>query len=210
MLTPSQRRWFAACVLYLSSALNYLDRQVLAALAPTIKSEFHLNSQEFGYILSALSITYAFSAPVMGLLIDRIGLSVGAALVVGTWSMVGMSTGWVTGFASLLVCRAALGVAEAGGIPCTGKASAVYLEPRHRALGAGISQIGLTLGLVTAPVLTAVIQPRYGWRYVFVVAGGLGFLWIPLWLAVARTAPAAPVDTTIRTVSSREMLRDRR
>ena len=210
MLTPSQRRSFAACVLYLSSALNYLDRQVLAALAPTIKSDFHLNSEQYGYILSALSITYAFSAPVMGLLIDRIGLTLGAALVVGTWSLVGMSTGWVTGFASLLVCRAALGVAEAGGIPCTGKASAVYLESRHRALGAGISQIGLTAGLVLAPILTAWIQPHYGWRTVFVGAGALGFLWIPLWLAAARTAPPLPEDASIPRVSSREMLRDRR
>ena len=76
-----------------------------------------------------------------------------------------------SGFASLLVCRAALGFAEAGGIPAAGKASAVYLEPKHRALGSAVSQIGLTIGLVLAPVLTVWLEPRYGWRAVFVVAG---------------------------------------
>jgi ACS family hexuronate transporter-like MFS transporter len=210
MLTPAERRWIGACVLYLSSALNYLDRSILSALAPTIIREFQIDKEHFGYIISALSITYAFSAPLMGLLIDRIGLTIGAAAVVGGWSLVGMATGWVTGFSSLLFCRAALGVVEAGGIPAAGKASAVFLEPKHRALGSAISQVGLTIGLVAAPVMTAYIEPRYGWRFVFVLAGALGFVWIPLWLAASRLAPVLPVDAAVRRVSSREMLRDRR
>src|SRR4051794_5504938 len=180
MPSSSQLRWFAACVLYLSSALNYLDRAVLSALAPTIIREFHLTGQEFGLLISAFSLTYTISAPLMGILIDRIGLTLGATIAVGAWSAVGAATGFVGSFSSLLVCRGALGIAEAGGIPATGKAGGIYLTPHERALGAAVSQLGLTLGIVGAPLLTAWLSAQYGWRWTFVAAGSLGFVWIPL------------------------------
>jgi Sugar phosphate permease len=81
MQSSSNLRWLAISVFVLSSALNYLDRLVLSAIAPTLMSEFHLDSEKFGYLISAFSLTYAFSAPLMGLLIDRAGLTLGACLV---------------------------------------------------------------------------------------------------------------------------------
>jgi ACS family hexuronate transporter-like MFS transporter len=210
MQSSSNLRWLAISVFVLSSALNYLDRLVLSAIAPTLMSEFHLNSEQFGYLISAFSLTYAFSAPLMGLLIDRVGLTLGACLVVGLWSLAGMSTGFVGSFAGLMACRAALGFAEAGGIPASGKASAVYLASKDRALGSAISQIGLTIGSVAAPLLTTFMTARHGWRSVFVVSGALGFLWIPLWLFTARKVPAEVSITTEPRASVREMLSDRR
>ncbi|HUS06377.1 MAG TPA: MFS transporter [Bryobacteraceae bacterium] len=210
MESASHLRWLAISVFVLSSALNYLDRMVLSAIAPTLMSEFHLDSQNFGYLISAFSLTYAFSAPLMGLLIDRIGLTAGACIVVGLWSLAGISTGFTNSFAGLLLCRAALGFAEAGGIPASGKAMAVYLPPKDRAMGAALSQIGLTIGSVGAPLLTALLMLRHGWRSVFVTSGMLGFLWIPLWLYTARRVPAAPGPSEQARPSLAGMLRDRR
>jgi ACS family hexuronate transporter-like MFS transporter len=210
MLNRVQLRWVAVCVLFFSSALNYLDRAVLSALAPTLIKEFHINSQQFGYVVSSFSITYAICAPLMGLLIDRIGLTLGASLVVGAWSAVGMLTGLVQSFNGLLLCRAGLGIAEAGGIPATGKAAAIYLGPKDRAMGAGISQLGLTIGIVSAPLVASWMQSWYGWRSAFVVSGVLGFAWIPIWILAARRAEPLPVDAGEPSESAGRMMRDRR
>src|SRR3954469_5144816 len=95
MLSPSQRRWLTVSVLYFASALNYRDRNVLSALAPTLKQELGLNREQFGYIISAFSIVYAFSAPLMGLFIDRVGLTFGVCVIVGLWTVAGTATGLV-------------------------------------------------------------------------------------------------------------------
>jgi ACS family hexuronate transporter-like MFS transporter len=93
------------------------------------------------------------------------------------------------------MCRSALGIAEAAGIPAAGKAGGMYLKPQELALGAAFSQLGLTLGMVTAPLLTAFFSSRYGWRSAFVVAGALGLIWIPVWLLVQRHAPVLQPET---------------
>jgi len=183
-------RWVALFIFILAASLSFLDRQVLAALAPTLRAEFQLSNEEYGYVVSVFSITYALAAPLAGWFIDRVGLTIGTCVSVGVWSMVGAGTGLVGGFASLLACRGMLGVAESGGMPANGKAVAMYLRPQERALGAGFGQIGITIGVVAAPVLASGLAIRYGWRSAFVVAGLLGFLWIPLWLWVSRLIPA--------------------
>lgn len=206
----SRLRWFVVAVIVLSSTLNYLDRQVLAALAPVIRSEFDLSNREYAAILSVFSICYAVASPVMGLVIDRTGVVAGAALVVGMWSLANAATGLVTTFSGLLLCRAALGVAEAGGIPATGKAFAVYLEPKNRAIGTALNQLGITIGSSAAPLLTVWAEPRYGWPAPFVISGALGLLWLPLWLGPARRAPAIPEPRRTAGESALTVLRDRR
>jgi ACS family hexuronate transporter-like MFS transporter len=189
-MSPSDRlRWFAVFIFALSNALNFLDRQILAALAPEIMREFAMSAQDYGFVILTFSLTYALAAPAAGLLIDRIGLNRGSTLAVGFWSIAGMCTGLTSTLAGLTLCRAALGIGEAGGIPGTGKVSATYLVPKERAFGSAISQVGLTIGAVTAPLLAQFISRNYGWRMAFVVAGALGFVWIPIWLAVSRKAP---------------------
>lgn len=204
-------RWIAVSVLVLSSALNYLDRMVLTALMPVIQEVFQASREELGRVVSAFSIVYAFSSPLMGLLIDRMGLRWGTALVVLLWSIVGMATGFAGTMAGLLACRALLGFAEAGGIPATAKGFAVYLPPEHRAIGTALNQVGLTLGSMGAPIVTEWLFPLYGWRSAFVATGALGILWLPVWLAVsARTPPAGTPASAGPAITAGAILRDRR
>lgn len=184
-------RWLVIAVFALSNAINFMDRQILAALAPQLMEEFQLTAAGYGDVILAFSIAYAAGAPLAGWLIDRIGLRWGASLAVGFWSMAGMATGWVNSTAALVACRAALGLGEAGGVPATGKASALYLPPRERAMGSAVFQIGLTLGAILAPLAAQGIARTWGWRMAFVTLGAAGLVWIPLWLAVERRAPAA-------------------
>ncbi len=204
----SRLRWLAIAVFAFANALNFMDRQILAALAPQLKQEFGITNAGYGDVLFAFSICYALASPLAGLLIDRIGLTAGSSLAVGFWSLAGMATGWTSSLGGLIGCRAALGVAEAGGIPATGKASATYLPPRERALGGAVFQIGLTVGAIAAPLLAEIISRAYGWRSAFVVLGAVGFLWIPLWLLVSRRVPRTPEAASAVSASAMDVVRD--
>lgn len=202
-------RWIVFGVWILSSALNYLDRQILAALAPLLKTEFHLSNADYGLIISAFSIAYMACAPLAGLLVDRIGLNRGIGVSVGLWSAASIATGFANRLGAFMACRAALGVAEAAGVPATGKAIVVYLRPEERAVGNALSQTGISIGTMLAPVLSIWLATRYGWRSAFFVVGVAGLLWIPLWRWASRKAPAEPVPP--RTAGrAAEIFRDRR
>jgi ACS family hexuronate transporter-like MFS transporter len=203
-------RWVAVLVFLFSSTLNYLNRQLLAAAAPSLKIEFHLTDRDYGFVLLAFSIVYAVAAPFAGLFIDRVGLNRGMTIAVGAWSLIGMATGLAGGFESLLLCRALLGVAEAAGIPGSGKATGTFLLPHEFALGGAVSQIGLSVGGVAAPLLVGYLAGPFGWRSVFAFCGALGFLWIPIWLYTARAVPKQREPGTARPVAIAQMLKDRR
>jgi MFS transporter, ACS family, hexuronate transporter len=205
----TRSRWFVLAVFVQSSAINYLDRQTLATLAPLVRSEFHLSNAEYGLILTAFSIAYMVSAPFAGMLIDRVGLTRAISLAVMLWSGAGIATAFTRGLAGLVGCRALLGVAEAAGIPAAGKAIHVYLRPSERALGNAVNQAGVSLGLMLAPPVATWLALRFGWRQAFVITGLLGLLWVPVWRWASRRAPAAVVPP-LAVGAGAEMLRDRR
>jgi MFS family permease len=149
------------------------------------------------------------AAPLMGLVIDRIGLNSGVTLAVGVWSMATVWTGWARDLWGLIASRFLLGAAQGGGVPAAGKAMSTYLEPRERALGQAMSQVGLSIGMIAAPLLAGFMEPRYGWRAAFLVAGALGLVWVPVWWAVARRAPVQPLDPGRRVFAVSELLRSR-
>ena len=210
MKSPVPLRWLVLSVFVLSSSLNYLDRQILAALAPVIRAEYGLSNLDYGRILAAFSITYAVCAPLAGLLIDRFGLNRGITVGVGLWSLAGIATGFVSGLGGLLACRGLLGAAESSGIPASAKATHKYLLPKERALGAALSQIGLSLGAIAAPPAATWLALRHGWRSAFLLTGLLGFLWIPLWLWTAGKVPASEEQRGGPAFRVSEVLRDRR
>jgi ACS family hexuronate transporter-like MFS transporter len=197
--TPSRGRWFAASFFCLSSTLNYLDRLLLASVAPLIIKEFNLTNEAYGWLLSGLALAYALASPFTGFMLDRLGLNRGASLAVTAWSLCCASTSLVRGFGGLVVARVGLGMAESAGIPAVAKMNAIYLQPGERAVGSAVSQVGLSLGGVLAPILVYWMLPRYSWRAPFVFAGVLGLIWVPLWLLVTRAIPpAAEVPPTTR------------
>ena len=205
-----QARWLAIGVFVCASLLNYLDRQLLPALQPNLRTEFNISYADFGSMLSVFSIIYALSAPFMGLLIDRVGLHWGITIALGSWSLTTIATGYTTGLTGILICRAVLGVVQAGGVPCFGKASAMYLQPGERALGNSLSQIGISLGGILAPLLAAWCVLHYGWRTAFVIGGSLGLVWLPIWWFTASRIAPLPVLPGERKVPLRELLRDNR
>lgn len=205
----SLRRWVVFGCFLLCTSFNFLDRQVLAAEAPTIRREFHLSGAEYGIIVSAFALAYALGAPLAGWFVDRFGLDRTIVVAIGLWSLAGVATGFSGSLLALLGCRAILGTSESAGMPALAKANAVYLRPGEYALSLAANSIAITIGSASAPLLVAVMAPSFGWRSAFFATGAAGMLWIPLWLLISGKAPRGCVVPRRRT-PVRDMLLDRR
>ena len=179
-------RWIAVATFAISVMLNALDRNLLAAVQPSVRGQFGLDNAQYGDLVAAFSIAYGLSAPLMGWMLDRFGLTVVSTIAVALWSLASVMTGYAGSFTSLLVWRAVLGLAESAAIPASNKAYAFLLPPRERSIGTAVNQIGLTVGSVAATLLAGWAAPRFGWQSTFWIAGPLGWLWIPLWLRMSK------------------------
>ena len=146
-------------------------------------AEFHLNNRQYGWLVSAFSFSYAIAAPAVGWLLDRLGLETGIIWAVGLWSLATAFCGWSRSLGQLIGARVFLGIWESAGVPAAGKLNAIYLEPKNRAMGAAVTQVGLSIAGIGAPLLVGTMA---GWRSPFFVCAALGFAWIPVWIAVRR------------------------
>ncbi len=200
-------RWIAVSVFIVSTTLNYLDRQLLAALAPLIIGEFHLTLTQYGWLLSAFSLAYAASAIFAGWMRDRFGIDRAISAAAAWWSAAAAAMAACTTFPALLACRAALGFGESAAVPAVGKLNGTYLKPPERAMGAALNQVGISVGMALAPAWIGVAE-SHSWRTPFLLSGAIGLAWIPLWLAVSRAipAPAARPAKSAEPVSFRLLL----
>ncbi len=160
------------------TTINYIDRQVISVLAPTIRGEFHLSNSQYAAILNAFLGVYAIAYSFAGWFLDRVGIGRGLTFAVGWWSLSGMLTAFSRGPWSLGAFRGLLGVGEAGAWPAFAKAAATWVPPKARTLVIGICNSGSSLGAMIAPPLVAAITLRWGWRASFVVTGAIGFVWV--------------------------------
>ena len=190
MPTSVSLRWLAVSVFIVSSVLNYLDRNLLSALSPFIMAEFHFNQTGFGWLISAFSITYAFSSLAAGWALDRFGVNRTIYAAAAWWSTAALSTGLVGSFPALGFCRSALGIGESAGVSAVGKLNAIYLNPEERALGAALNQIGISVGSALAVYWGVQAASAHGWRWPFMLAGICGFVWLPV--GGSSVAPSPP------------------
>jgi MFS transporter, ACS family, hexuronate transporter len=205
--STSTARWGAVSFFALATAWNYLDRLTLSAAAPRVMAEFHLTNTDYGWLTSAFALPYAIAAPLVGWFLDRLGLETGIVCAVALWSLSAALCGWTRSFGQLVGARISLGVWESAGIPAAGKLNAIYLEPKDRAIGAAITQIGIGLAGVGAPLLVAWFT---GWRSPFFVCAALGLGWIPLWMLVRRSVRPYREVAPQRERGGLAILRDRR
>ena len=162
------------------TTINYIDRQVVSVLAPTLRAEFSLSNAQYAMILNAFLGTYAVAYAFAGWVLDRLGISRGLTLAVTWWSIAGALTALARGPFSLAFFRGLLAVGEAGAWPAFAKAAATWVPPAARTMVIGICNSGSSLGAMIAPPLVAFVTLHWGWRASFVVTGLLGFVWVAL------------------------------
>jgi ACS family hexuronate transporter-like MFS transporter len=171
------------------TTINYIDRQVISVLAPTIRGEFHLSNSQYAAILNAFLGVYAIAYSFAGWFLDRLGVGRGLTLSVGWWSLAGMLTALSQGPWSLGAFRGILAIGEAGAWPAFAKAAATWVPHKARTFVIGICNSGSSLGAMIAPPLVAAITLRSGWRTSFVVTGAIGFVWVVAFQLFRRWNP---------------------
>ncbi len=185
-------RWTICALLFFATTINYMDRQVLALLAPTLQKEIGWSEADYGAIVSWFTAAYAVGALTAGRLIDRIGVRKGFIGAIIVWSVAAMSHALATTAAGFSAARFALGIGEAGNFPASLKTVAEWFPARERAFATGLFNAGSNVGAILAPIIVPWIALTWGWREAFVAVGAVGFLWLIVWLLVYEKPEAHP------------------
>lgn len=185
-------RWWIAGLLFLSTVINYIDRQTLSVLAPVITQELGISEIAYGNILTAFLAAYTVMYLGSGLLVDRLGTRVSLATFMAWWSAANMAHALARGPWSLGGMRFLLGLGESGNFMAAFRAVSEWYPPHERALVHGLVQAGAAMGAIIAPPAITLIAANYGWRPAFVVTGGLGFVWLIAWLVLYRPPQTHP------------------
>lgn len=185
-------RWTICALLFFATTINYIDRQVLGILAPTLQTEMRWSETDYGAIVSWFTLAYAIGYLGVGRLLDKIGTRIGFAFSVTVWSLAAMGHALVSSAAGFSVARFALGLGESGNFPASLKTVAEWFPTRERAFATGIFNAGSNMGAILTPILVPVIVLRWGWQAAFIATGALGFLWLIAWLAIYRTPETHP------------------
>ena len=175
-------RWYIVALLFLSTVISYIDRQVLSVNAPLIRAEYELSNTQYSQLVTAFLIGFTIGQPLMGWIVDRRGTRAGLLLAMLWWSIAGMLHGAARGFGDLAALRFLLGIGEGGAVPGSMRGISEWFPQRERSFATGVFASGTTVGaLVSAPII-AFTTLRYGWRMAFVVTGACGFVWLAAWL----------------------------
>lgn len=185
---PSSYRWTICALLFVATTINYIDRQVLGILAPTLQRALNWNEADYGDIVSWFSFAYAFGFLAAGRIIDWIGVRRGLGAAVVAWSAASIAHAFARTVAGFSLARAALGVSESAIFPGSIKAVAEWFPQRERALATGIFNAGTNTGAILTPLLVPWIALTWGWQWAFVATGALGLLWLLLWIPFYRGA----------------------
>lgn len=179
-------KWQLCVLLFLATTLNYLDRQTVSILAPTLQRELHFDNAALGWLFAIFYYSYTFAQVAVGPLMDRIHLRWVFGIAVLLWSVVSVVTGLANSFVGLLVLRLLLGIAEAGNWPGATRVVARTFEPAERSLANGVFTSGTSVGALIAPALIFSLASMFTWRSAFFVLGFAGILWFALWSLSTR------------------------
>jgi len=174
-------RWTVVALLFFATTINYLDRQVLGLLKPTLEAEFNWSETDYAKIVMAFSAAYALGLLLYGGFVDRVGTKIGYTISIIVWSVAAMFHAAARSTLGFVLARASLGLGEAGNFPVAIKATAEWFPKRERALATGIFNSGANIGAVVAPIMVPWILGVYGWEEAFIITGAIGFIWLGFW-----------------------------
>jgi MFS transporter, ACS family, hexuronate transporter len=195
-------RWTICSLLFFATTINYLDRQVLSLLKPTLETEFGWTNSDYANIASAFQFTYALAMLFAGRIVDKMGTKSGYSWAIVLWSLGAIVHAWAVPIGASLIStlgwigiaavpasiigfmfsRAFLAIGEAGNFPAAIKATAEYFPKRERSFATGIFNSGANVGAILAPLSVPWIAENFGWQSAFIIIGAIGFLWLAFWL----------------------------
>jgi MFS transporter, ACS family, hexuronate transporter len=185
-------RWVICALVFFATTVNYVDRQVLGILEPELRHIIGWDQVEYSRIVTAFQAAYALSLLTVGRLIDKIGVRTGYLLAFVFWSLAAMGHALVSTVLGFAVFRALLGFGEGGNFPAAVKTMAEWFPKKERALATGLFNAGTNVGAIIAPLMVPVIYITWGWRWAFIITGGVGLVWVVFWLRHYRAPHEHP------------------
>lgn len=185
-------RWWIVALIFGASVLNYIDRQTLSILAPTIQRDLKLSNEDYASVLNYFLVAYTVASLLSGRVVDKFGVRVSLALFVGWWSVANVLTGFARSAGSLGFFRFMLGLGEAGNWTAAPKAVADWFPARERGVAIGVYTLGATVGATLAPLIIVAIASWHSWQAAFVLTGLAGLAWLIPWLWIYRRPDQHP------------------
>jgi ACS family hexuronate transporter-like MFS transporter len=185
-------RWTICALLFFATAINYVDRQMIAVLKPILEDEFAWTETDYADIVFAFQAAYAIGYVVFGRLIDKLGARFGYSLAAAIWGLAAMATSAARDIPHFLAARFMLGLGESGNFPAGIKAVAEWFPRKERAFAVGIFNAGANIGAIATPLIAPVLVFNFGWRAAFLFTGALVFVWLAVWLVVYRRPREKP------------------
>lgn len=182
----SRYRWLVVTLLFTAMVINYVDRQTIGVLKPTLSEEFGWTESNYADIVFWFQASYAVAYLAFGRFIDKVGARWGFGLAFLIWQVAHIAHAGARGLTGFIIARAALGIGEGGGFPGGIKAVAEWFPKKERALATGIFNAGTNIGAIVTPLVVPAITLAYGWEMAFIVTGIAGLIWLPIWLLVYR------------------------
>lgn len=188
-LTPDRRRWLILVLIFGAMVLNYIDRQIVSVLKPTLKAVFEMDDRGYALLVNVFMICYASTYAAAGWLVDRFGAGRVMLLGVLAWSSACLGAAFTKTFGQLAFFRGALGVAEPMAFPAQLRVVTIWFPSQLRATANSICAAGSTIGAIVAAPLVAWLTLKFNWHAAFLVPGALGLGVAVLWWLIYRDPP---------------------
>jgi ACS family hexuronate transporter-like MFS transporter len=180
-------RWMICALLFAATAINYVDRQTIGVLKPTLQAELKWTESSYADIVFWFQAAYAIGYLAFGPIIDRIGARLGYAIAFTVWTLAHIAHGFVYTITQFALVRFTLGLGESGSFPSSLKAVSEWFPQKERALAVGVFNAGSNIGAIVTPLVVPAITLAWGWRAAFVATGAVSFVWLIAWLAMYRS-----------------------
>ena len=191
-LISTKTAWLVVAMLVPVALLNYLDRQMLAAMKSSMMTDIPdiATKANWGIVLGCFKWVYAGLSPVGGYVADRTSRRHVIAASLFVWSAVTLATAYVTTFPQLVVARAVMGVSEAFYIPAALSMISEFHSSQTRSRAVGFHQMGIYLGIILGGFSGYVAEaPTLGWRWAFGLCGLIGVAYALPLFAMLRNPP---------------------
>jgi MFS family permease len=188
----SRYAWLIVGLLVPVALLNYLDRQMIAAMKTSVMNDVTgIHSEKaWGQMLAQFKWVYAFLSPIGGFVGDRFGRKLTICGSLFAWSAITWATGHVTTYDGLLWTRTLMGVSEAFYIPAALALISDYHTGGTRSRATGLHQMGIYCGVILGGFSGYVADsPDHGWRWMFNVTGLVGIIYAPILMMILRDVP---------------------
>jgi MFS transporter, ACS family, aldohexuronate transporter len=185
-------RWVICALLFFAATINYIDRQVIGILKPTLQTEIGWTEVDYSWIVFSFQTAYAIGLLFVGRLMDRLGTRKGFSIALIFWSVAAMGHALARSMMGFSIARFMLGLGEAGNFPASIKTVAEWFPKKERALATGIFNAGTNVGALVTPLIVPIMTIAWGWQWAFIFTGAIGFIWLVFWLVFYRRPEEHP------------------